>query len=206
MLRKSKYMVRMAIALMLFQFLSPAFIPLVVQEIPTDEAVAFHEQHNSIVAPTFLKEKDEKEDSKFSTINASAAILDFASHSFNLTASHSNKYSNFAGDVAFIQPQRFALFCTLLIWSDHLLSNSFEWIRHSELSVSGKNSILLNILSTTLLFFKKRTRHFMDKVFHQKIIKTFKLKTLRLEIKPLGRLIDRKDVNKILKHANTWNS
>jgi hypothetical protein len=104
----------MAIALMLFQFLSPAFIPLVVQEISADRATAFHAQHSSIVAPMFLKEKDEKEDSEFSTITESAPILDFSSHSFNLTVSHSNKYST-TGEVAFTQPPRFALFCTLLI-------------------------------------------------------------------------------------------
>jgi hypothetical protein len=114
MLRTSKYMVRMAIALMLFQFLSPAFIPLVVQEIPTERPTAFHAQHSSIVAPMFLKEKDEKEDSEFSTINEPAAILDFATHSLNLTVAHS-KFSKTANEGAFNQPQRFALFCTLLI-------------------------------------------------------------------------------------------
>ena len=108
-------MIRMAIALMLFNFLSPAFIPLVVQEIPTEKATAFHAQHSSIVAPMFLKEKEEKDDSESSTITEPAPILDFSTHSFNLTASHSNKYSNSAGDVAFNQPPRLALFCTLLI-------------------------------------------------------------------------------------------
>lgn len=105
----------MAIVLMLFQFLSPAFIPLVVQEIPTERDTAFHVQHSSIVAPTFLKEKDEKEDSEIFTINESAPILDFSSHSFNLAVSHDNKYSKFAVDVALIEPPRLELFCTLLI-------------------------------------------------------------------------------------------
>jgi len=115
MLRTSKYMVRMAIVLMLFQFLSPAFIPLVVQEIPTERPTAFHAQHSSIVAPMFLKEKDEKEDSEFSTITESAPILDLSRHSFNLAVSHSNKYSKSTEDVAFNQPPRFARFCSLLI-------------------------------------------------------------------------------------------
>jgi len=108
-------MIRLAIALMLFQFLSPAFIPLVVQEIPTDKPVSFYEQHGSIVSLTFLKEKEEKDENKVSTINAPAPILDFASHSFNLIASHSNRYSNSAREVAFDQSQRLTLFCTLLI-------------------------------------------------------------------------------------------
>lgn len=115
MLRISRYMVRMALVVMLFQFLSPAFIPLVVQEIPTERATAYHAQHSSIVAPTFLKEKDEKEDSELFTLHGSAAILDLTSHSFNLVASHNNKYSKFAEDKSIIQPPRFALFCTLLI-------------------------------------------------------------------------------------------
>ena len=115
MLRTSKYMVRMAIALLLFQFVSPAFIPLVVQGSPADDEIAFHAQHTSIVAPTFLKEKDEKEDSEHLTFSEPAAILDFSSHSFNLAVSHSNKYSKFTEETAFTQPPRSALFCTLLI-------------------------------------------------------------------------------------------
>ena len=122
-------MVRMAIALMLFQFLSPAFIPLVVQEIPTEKATAYHAQHSSIVAPTFLKEKDEKEDSNIFTVSGLAAILDFNSHSFNLAVSHNNKYSKFAEASAIIQPPRFALFCTLLIWFIHLLMSDANPLR-----------------------------------------------------------------------------
>jgi hypothetical protein len=109
------HMIRMAIALMLFQFLSPAFMPSLVQEIPTEKVTAFYEQHSSFVALSFLKEKDEKEENKFSTINEPAPILDFTSHTFNLTASHSNKYSNSTRDAAFNQSQRLTLFCTFLI-------------------------------------------------------------------------------------------
>ena len=116
MSRTSRYMVRMALVLMLFQFLSPAFIPLTVQEIPSEKATAYHAHHSSIIAPTFLKEKDEKEDGDLDTPNESAAILDFTSHSFNLAVSHSNKYSKFSEEEhVFIQPPRLALFCILLI-------------------------------------------------------------------------------------------
>ena len=113
--RTSKHMVRMALIMMLFQFLSPAFIPLIVQEIPTERATAYHAQHSSIIAPTFLKEKDEKEDSDLSTPGEPAAILDFTTHSFNLAVSHSDKYSRFSEERAIVQPPRFALFCSLLI-------------------------------------------------------------------------------------------
>jgi hypothetical protein len=105
----------MALVLMLFNFLSPAFIPLVVQEIPTERATAVHAHHSSIIAPTFLKEKDEKDDVDIDTPQQAAALLDLTSHSFNLTVSHSNKYSISAEEVAFIPPPRISLFCTLLI-------------------------------------------------------------------------------------------
>lgn len=115
MTRTSKYMVRMALALMLFNFLSPAFIPLVVQEIPNDKATAYHAHHSSVIAPTFLKEKDEKDDVDIDTPQEPAALLDLTSHVFNLTVSHSNKYSTNAEEIAFVPPPRFSLFCTLLI-------------------------------------------------------------------------------------------
>jgi hypothetical protein len=105
----------MALVLMLFQFLSPAFIPLVVQANATEKATSFNPQHSSIVAPTFLKEKDEKEDSEFFSITEPTPILDLTTHSFNLTVSHSNKDSNSTEESALNQPPRFALFCTLLI-------------------------------------------------------------------------------------------
>ncbi len=115
MSRTFTYMVRMALVVMLFQFLSPAFIPLIVQEIPTEKATAYHAQHSSIIAPTFLKEKDEKEDSDLSAPNEPAAILDFISHGLNLAVSHSNKYSKFEEGYVFIQPPRLDLLCILLI-------------------------------------------------------------------------------------------
>jgi hypothetical protein len=105
----------MALVVMLFQFLCPAFIPLIVQEIPTERATAYHAQHSSIVAPTFLKEKDENEGTEFLITHESTPILDFSRHSFNLTVSHSIKYSNFPEEIASSQPPAFSLFCTLLI-------------------------------------------------------------------------------------------
>ena len=75
-------------------------MPLVVQEIPTGKATAFHVQHSSIVAPMLLKEKDEKEDSELFSVAESAPILDLTSHSFNLTAAHDSKFSNFTEEKA----------------------------------------------------------------------------------------------------------
>ena len=112
----STHVIRMVLFVMLFQFLCPAFMPLVVQDIPTGKETAFHVQHTSIVAPMLLKEKDEKEDSDFFSVLAeSTPILDLTSHSFNLTAAHGTKFSKFTEEKAFNRPPRFALFCTLLI-------------------------------------------------------------------------------------------
>jgi hypothetical protein len=116
MSRTTEHVIRMVLFVMLFQFLCPAFMPLIVQEIPTGKETAFHVQHTSIVAPMLLKEKDEKEDSDiFSVVAESAPILDLTSHSFNLTAAHGSKFSKFTEEKASNRPPRFALFCTLLI-------------------------------------------------------------------------------------------
>jgi len=116
MFRTSKQIVRMALLLMLFQFLSPAFIPLVVQDTPAEKATSYQVHHNSsVVAPMFLKEKDEKEFDEFFSVSDSTPLLDLTSHSFNLTASHEDKSSIFLEERSFLQPPRFTLFCTLLI-------------------------------------------------------------------------------------------
>lgn len=115
MSRISKQLVRIGLLAMLFQCLSPAFVPLVTQEIPTSGAVAFSVQHSSLIVPMLLKEKDEKEDSEFFSISNSTPLLDLTSHSFNLSAAHQIKYS-IASDIhGFLNPPLFNLFCTLLI-------------------------------------------------------------------------------------------
>jgi len=91
-------------------------MPLVAHETPGDKATAFHTNHNSIVAPTLLKEQDEKEHSDFSPSSSPAPLLDLTSHSFNLVASHKNKYSQFTeDDQRFSEPPLAVLFCTFLI-------------------------------------------------------------------------------------------
>lgn len=115
MFRTSKQIVRIALVMMLFQFLSPAFVPLVVQEIPTDKAIAYSVQHSSIVVPMLLKEKDEKEDGEFFSVSNSTPLLDLTSHSFNLTASHESKYSISSDKHKFPQPPLSTLYCTFLI-------------------------------------------------------------------------------------------
>lgn len=115
MFRKSKQLVRIAILLMLFQSVAPAFIPVVAQEIPNNKTATLHVQHNSIVAPLFLKENEEKENSEFLSVSQPAPLLDLNTHSHNLTASHSNKYSDSVFCNRYPQPSRHTLFCSFLI-------------------------------------------------------------------------------------------
>ena len=115
---RSNQIVRIALLLVLFQFLSPAFIPVIGQEIPADRTTSFHVQHSSIVVPLFLKEKEEKEekeDGEFFFVASSAPLLDLTSHTFNLSISHSNKYSISSQPPGFAPPPLGPLFCTFII-------------------------------------------------------------------------------------------
>lgn len=100
---------------MLFQFLAPAFMPVVVQEIPSEDVIAYHQKHSSVVVPMLLKEKDEKEHEEFFSVSSSTQLLDLTSHSFNLAASHGTIDSFIQNERWFPQPSLLALFCTFLI-------------------------------------------------------------------------------------------
>ena len=99
---------------MVFQFLAPAFMPIVVQEMPSDNATAYHAQHNSVIAPMLLKEKDEKEHEEIFSVTGSAPLLDLTSHSFNLAA-HASKHVIVQDDSGLHQEPLFTLFCSFLI-------------------------------------------------------------------------------------------
>jgi len=107
--------VRIGLVLMVFQFLAPAFMPVVVQEMPSDKVTAYHAQHNSVIAPMFLKEKDEKEHEEFFSITGSTQLLDLTSHSFNLAASHASRQLIVQDDYRLPHQPLFSLFCTFLI-------------------------------------------------------------------------------------------
>ena len=100
----------------LFQFFAPAFLPLVVQQVPHAKATSIHVPHASIVAPLLLKEKDEKEHDGFASISNLAPLLDLTAHSINLTASHQGKPNYFHHDLWFdLAPALFTRLCTFLI-------------------------------------------------------------------------------------------
>jgi hypothetical protein len=115
MSRISKQIVRVALLLLFFQFLAPAFLPMVVQEIPADRITAFHPQHSSIVVPLALKENDEKKHDDVLASEDMPPLLDLAVHSVNLIASYQNKLTIISVPDTSRQRSLFRLFCMLLI-------------------------------------------------------------------------------------------
>lgn len=115
MSRISKQIVRVALILLLFQFLAPAFRPMVIQEIPANRESAFHAHHNSLVVPQLLKENDEKEHDDVSASEGMLPLLDLAAHSVNLIASHQNKLIIVSAPDGHPWRPLFTLLCTFLI-------------------------------------------------------------------------------------------
>ena len=117
MVRISKYIMRIALLLMLFQFFAPAFFPLVVQAASNNKTTTIHVRHSSVVAPLLLKEKDEKERDDFATVSNLAPLLDLTAHSINLSASHKGGPNYIHQDLRYdLTPALFTRFCTFLIW------------------------------------------------------------------------------------------
>ena len=109
-------MMKIALVLMLFQFLAPAFLPIVLQGTSNRDKLVYHVQHSSIVAPLLLKEKDEKEHEEFFSISGLAPLLDLTVHSSNLTASHKGKYTYFSNEHRYDSgPTLFTINCSFLI-------------------------------------------------------------------------------------------
>ena len=61
MIAVTRQIVRLALFVMLFQFICPAFLPIVTQRDAVSKETSVSQQHTSIVIPLLLKEKDEKE-------------------------------------------------------------------------------------------------------------------------------------------------
>ena len=116
MKRVSKEIMKIALVLMLFQFLAPAFLPIVLQGTSNRDKLVYHAQHSSIVAPLLLKEKDEKEHEEFFSISGLAPLLDLTAHSSNLTASHKGKCTYFSNEHRYDSgPSLFTINCSFLI-------------------------------------------------------------------------------------------
>lgn len=100
----SRQIVNLALVLILIQFFAPCFVPLAVYEISEANGQSIHTQHNSLVVPFLLKEKDEKEHEEFSTESNLSPLLDLTIHGFNLTASHTSK-NIYCSDERWYDPQ-----------------------------------------------------------------------------------------------------
>jgi hypothetical protein len=111
----SKQIVRIALLVMLFQFVCPAFLPIVTQQDTVSKDMTIRVQHTSIVVPLLLKEKDEKENAESASESDVAPLLDLSSHSFNLTAAHDNKHAEVYEEHGIAHPPLFRMFCTFLI-------------------------------------------------------------------------------------------
>lgn len=116
MVKMSKLMMRIALLFMLFQFFAPSVFSVVTQGPPNTRETNYHTRHNSIVAPLFIKEKDENELEENSYTRNQTPILDFAIHSLNLKATHSCVSNYVPSDVLYdSHPALFASYCTFLI-------------------------------------------------------------------------------------------
>jgi len=116
MVKQSKFVMRIALMLVLCQFFAPVFFPILGQDTVNTKETSYHTQHSSVTLPILLKEKDEKEYEELSSDSSLILILDFATHGSNLTATHKGKidyaHSNLRYD---LQPALFTRHCSFLI-------------------------------------------------------------------------------------------
>lgn len=115
MINVTKQIVRTALFVMLFQFICPAFLPIVTQRDSISKETSVSTQHTSIVVPLLLKEKDEKENAEFTSDSDAAPLLDLSSHGSNLTAAHDNKHAAVYEEHGIARPPLIRMLCTLLI-------------------------------------------------------------------------------------------
>jgi len=108
---------RIVLVLLVFQFFSPAFLPVAAALGSDNEQkpVTIHTEHSSIVLPLILKEKDENEHEEAITTFALTPLIDFTDHSLALTESHELKYNPALGQHYNHQPPLFSLFCAFII-------------------------------------------------------------------------------------------
>ena len=111
-------LMRIVLLLLLFQFLSPAFIPVTGQGFDPEgqQSLSLHLEHNAIPVPLILKEKEENEFEKNITSLVLTQLIDFTDHSQALTEFHELKANStpFQGHHNHKLPL-FTLFCTYII-------------------------------------------------------------------------------------------
>ncbi|MGC3948038.1 MAG: hypothetical protein QM762_26610 [Chryseolinea sp.] len=101
--------------MMLFQFVAPTFLPITTQRETISRETIIGIQHNSIIFPLLLKEKDEKESGETSSQPDLTVLIDLSSHVVNLTAAHDIKHSEVYEEHGIAHPPLFQMFCTFQI-------------------------------------------------------------------------------------------
>jgi hypothetical protein len=87
---------RIVLALIVFQFVAPAFLSVVTQGAePKREISGYHAPHSSIIVPVLLKEKEETEVKAENFNIGFVPLIDFTDHSLVLTELHETKFTPF---------------------------------------------------------------------------------------------------------------
>jgi len=93
-----KNTMRIVLVLLLFQFIAPAFFSVVASDAePDNETTSYHLEHNAIVIPMVLREKEETEESWNLSVHIDLTpLIDFTDQCFVLTELHKTKFTPFA--------------------------------------------------------------------------------------------------------------
>ena len=123
MSRVTKRVMKVALTLVLFQFLAPALL-LSPREIRYQDQTSYNLQHSLLVVPFLFKEKDETESEKSMPGSKQILLLDLIAHCSNLKTT-SCKYIFLFAHSYNSQPRLFALYRAFLIWfPETILSQS----------------------------------------------------------------------------------
>jgi hypothetical protein len=113
------HIMRIIFFLLVFQFISPAFLP-VAQGFDSEQdkkPLCLKTEHSSILLPLLLKEKEENEhEESVISFSLNQLIIDFTDHSLALTELHASKYEPIHFGIRYDhQPPLFTLNCTFII-------------------------------------------------------------------------------------------
>src|SRR3954469_24320500 len=94
MLKRSLYLMRIVLLLLLFQFIAPTFLPVALPDIGGDNnVVSYHPVHTSLLIPIVFKEKEENEQEDAVQSFVPTQLIDFTDHTFALTQLHQSKHN-----------------------------------------------------------------------------------------------------------------
>lgn len=109
---------RMVLLLLLFQFISPACLPIETQNFDAgnEKSPCLHLAHNWLIISLALQENEEnKFEENVADFNV-LQLLDYSGHSRALTELLHGKFKPISSPVRYtLQPRLFTIFCTYLI-------------------------------------------------------------------------------------------